>query len=93
MSRIVAFKLTSGEEVIGTEVAHNETSMTVRKCRSIGMQPMGNGQQGIGMIPYALGQYDGDITFRRDSVVAQYEPDPQFEKVYLQQTTSIQLMG
>jgi hypothetical protein len=91
--RIVAFKLTSGEEVIGTETALNDTFMTVRKCRSVGMQPMGNGQHGIGLMPYALGQHDGEINFRRDSVVAEFVPDPAFEKVYLQQTTSIHLMG
>lgn len=93
MSRIVAFKLTSGEEVIGTETALNNTFMTVKKCRSIGMQPMGNGQQGIGMMPFALGQHDGEISFLRSAVIAEFTPDKEFEKVYMQQTTTIKLLG
>lgn len=95
MSKILTFKLLTGEEVIGREIANlmpNAPYVRMEKVRTIGAQNVGNGQMGIGLMPFALSQHDGVITIMRSSIVAEFTVDERLEKVYLQQTSNIQLV-
>ena len=102
MTIIAAYKLSSGEEIIGRIVQENVTlsesvirlqnTIKLEKVRTLAVQPTGGGQMGIGMMPFAYAQHDGEITIFRSAIIAEFAPDPQLEKVYLQQTTAIQLV-
>lgn len=89
----ITLKLITGEEIIG-RIEVNDPSKDViilEKVRTIGVQQTGQGQMGIGLMPFAYSQHDGSIAIRRSAIMAEFTCDDRLEKVYLQQTSSIQL--
>ena len=103
---VLCFKLANGEEIIARcpefHVAEKEVSILTRlnkgnlivkieTPRLIGLQ---DGEKGVtlGMMPWTLGNPSADTELLLTGVFAAYEPTPQVEKVYLSQTSKIQLI-
>lgn len=98
MSTIFTCKLSTGEEIIGREIPNTRLTpakpdhIILEKVRVIAVQRMPDGSAGIGLMPYCLSQHDGEITLHRSAIISEFKATEQFEKVYMQQTSSIQLV-
>ncbi len=93
--KIVLFKLINGEELIGKVVEEDDNTYTLAKPRVMMVQPAGNGQMQVGMIPWLVGTPDGDCKVYKDKIAGEPAGDlpKQLEDGYLQQTSNIQLAG
>lgn len=90
---IKIFKLVSGEEII-TKVFEDvplQSFIIIEKPRSIQPIPQGPNQFGIGLLPYMITNADGQIKLYRTAISGECDAPPDVEKVYLQQTTNIQI--
>ena len=83
---VISLKLVTGEEVIGRMVSITSDQITIKKAFTLGQ-----GQEGVGLIPWAFTfEPSEDITFDRRNVIAH---SPTFQKIadsYTQATSSIQ---
>lgn len=92
MSKVISFKLLSGEEVMGRLVEEWTDGIKLEKVRSVQMVQQGPQQMGMAIIPYSATQIDGVIPFRKSAMSTDIiTPSDETEKLYLQQTTSIAL--
>lgn len=94
MAKVLTFKLITGEEIIGREVENispNPPYFTLDRVRTVGVQPAGNGQMGIGLLPFAFSQQDGPIMITKSAVIAEFTCTAQLERIYLEQTSGIKL--
>ncbi len=92
MSQVISFKLLSGEEVMGRLVNEIDTTITLEKVRSVQMVQQGPQQMGMAIIPYSATVIDGEIPFRKSAMSTDtMTPSDETEKLYMQQTTSIDL--
>jgi len=91
--KILAVKLRSGEEIIGRVENDGDNTLTLSHVRAIQLVPTGPQQLGVMIVPYVASNEDGDITFHREAMACvPFEPkNPDVEKQYMQQTTSIAL--
>ncbi len=92
MSKVIHLKLLGGEEILGTLVEDaNADFLILSKIRSIMAQSLGNGQVGLGMVPYMMGDPDGTIKIRRKHIVGDPidAPPKNLEDSYLQQVSGI----
>lgn len=89
MTKIVCFKLISGDEVVGELKENNGDSFVMRKPFIVLAS-----QQGVGLLPVMLtGKEEHDITFLKGGMATL--PIPvlgDFEKHYMQKTTTLQLL-
>lgn len=88
---LVAFKLTTGEEIIARLV--DETKFEIEKPHILAMQPTPHGVQ-MGFMPWMPLAGDSPFCINRDSIVAHVSEDSipkQFRDAYIQQTTGITL--
>ena len=94
---ILTFKLSSGEEIIGTKVGTrgpiDNPDYILEKVRVIQMMPTGPNSVGVGLIPFSAACVDGQVHIRAQGIVAEIEHGKDMEDAYLQQTTGIQLAG
>jgi len=92
-TKVVHLKLTNGEEIIGKAVdtAKSETHLTLEKIRSLTIQATGQGQVGIGMIPFMVGNPDGAIKIPTKHILGEpVEDTPKaIEDAYLQQVSGL----
>jgi len=91
---IYAYKLLSGEEIIGRLVSSSpEGTITLSHIRMISMVPNNKGQVGVALVPYMVsGGVDGDFMLFSSAVAgAPSKIDETIEKMYMQQTTGIAL--
>ena len=103
---VLAFKLTSGEEVIAEVVEHQvsrlseNTSLTnmngdyvVRRPHVLRFQPISPGQLGLAFVPWILSNPDiqNVVIFGKSLLAPPFEISAEVEKQYLQQTSGIQL--
>lgn len=75
MSReIKLYKLVTGEEIIGGLQSYEwekSDSVTLSKVRVMLMQPMGQGQMSIAMIPWMVGAPDSDIVIYKRNIAGE----------------------
>ena len=98
---IVVLKLTSGEEVIGTEVEDNVNAgkITIGKARVLVMQQAPDGGIGLGMMPFMPSANDpengteSNVVIDKKQIMAVPETVPKsLEDAYLRTTSNIQLV-
>ncbi len=92
-TKVLHLKLINGEEIIGKSVDtfHSEESVTLEKVRSLTIQPIRQGEAGIGMIPFMVGNPDGEIKIRKDHILGEPKEDmpKNLEDAYLQQVSGL----
>lgn len=94
MNEIVLLKLITGEELVAKKIDEVNETWVLSNPRVLTVTPADNGQMGIGMIPWLVGDADGDVTIKTSSIIGQSTEIPkQLENGYIQNTTSIQLGG
>ena len=94
MAKILLLKLDSGEEIIGQEkTGEGIENVYLANVRTLAIQPLGNNQAGVAMIPWMIGNPDGTISIPRMKVTGwPTEPTPKhIEDAYLQQVTGLSL--
>lgn len=93
MSQIKLYKLATGEEIVGRFVEEEDEFVVLSKIRVMIMQPVGNVQVQIGMVPWTVGSPDGNIKVYRTTIVG--EPistlPKQLEDGYLANTSGLDL--
>lgn len=93
-TKVVHLKLINGEEIIGKLTQPTlavEASMVLSQVRSLTIQPLGRGEAGIGMIPFMVGNPDGNIRIDKRHIIGDPVDDTpkQLEDAYLQQTSGL----
>lgn len=88
--KVKGFKLINGEEIIARFTVGDGGSYVLEKPRVLGFQETQQGM-GLGFMPYIIGNPDADVVISKTSIIAEYEPRPEIEKAYMQQTSKIQL--
>lgn len=108
MNAVKVLKLITGEEVVATIMdassatvlteqissqGHSNT-ITIQKPMVIQIQPIGQGQVGLVLIPWSLAnQHLPYVEIKASSVVAEpFDPAVEVERQYLEQTSGIKLM-
>ncbi len=91
MMKTISMKLVSGEELIGRYVSETAILITITHARTMGLQQDQQGRYGVGMMDYILANKDCEISIFKDKLITMYEPAAEVEKVYLEQTSGIQL--
>ena len=91
--KIIALKLTSGEEIIARLEEHDEETLTLDRPMTLGIgaSPEDPRRPVIQMMPWLVSNQDGNCKVNRSHVVAQIIPHAELEKGYLTQTSGIQL--
>ena len=77
---IVIFKLVSGEEMIGEVFNLNDRAIVVKNSAVIMLQRTEQGM-GVALMPY-MPYTEGNISFYRDSIVAEGEPSQNMVNEY-----------
>lgn len=102
--KVVAIKLSSGEEVIGRYVETVNsmefgaqpwkvptTDIVLEDPRVISIQAAPNGGVGIGFIPYMIANQDLTVTFNHQHITSICPPDENLERGYIGQTSNIKV--
>lgn len=96
---VLVFKLTSGEEVIGTEVSETTDTYTLGKARVLIMQQGHDGSIGLGMIPFMPSANDPeaeterDVEINKEFIMARPVSVPKsLEDAYLRSTSVVKLV-
>lgn len=96
MMKIIALKLTSAEEIIGTVESENDEKYVLGKVRTLVMQQGPEGQIGLGILPYmpsANNVSDGtesDIEVYKTFVMSKpISTSKSLEDAYLKETSEI----
>ena len=92
MSEVVIIKLISGEEVVAEVISDSITKLEVRKPRMIHVMQTEQGM-GTGLSPWIVLAPDSNCDIDKSHIVTMITAESQVAKAYLQQTTSIQLLG
>lgn len=88
---IKAFKLISGEEVLGKVIGEGSDHVVLEDALALHAQPGPQGMQ-IGLIPFMMSNTTArEIQFERSAIVCSTEPSKELQDGYLQQTSSIDL--
>ena len=93
-TKVVHIKLINGEEIIGKLVEPSlavEAYMVLEKVRSLTIQPIRQGEAGIGLIPFMVGNPDGSIRIDKRHILGEAVEDTpkQLEDAYLQQVSGL----
>lgn len=90
--KIRAYKLVTGEEIIGQNVALYKTNMIIlERVRIVQMVQTGPQSVGVGMVPFSASNIDGRVEIYETAVVANIEPTKDIEDAYIGQTSGIQI--
>lgn len=93
MTKVRAFKLSTGEEIIaGIERRDGNGEIILNRPKAIGLVQTPNHEVAIQLIPFMASNQDGNITIFEDHVVAETEPTSELEKGYLSKTSGIQMV-
>lgn len=98
MSKVIAFKISNGQEVVAelvstVEVGDVVKSYVIRRPHILQMQQTGPNQVGLALIPWTLSNPDiREVTIPATSLLLPpFEPSASTEKQYLEQTSGISL--
>lgn len=90
--KVLAFKMISGEEVLARVSAVKEdASGKVLSYEIDSPMTLMVGQGGLGLIPWALANPEGEFTLPSTAVLLAYSPQSEIEKQFLQRTSKIAL--
>lgn len=88
---VKVYKFVDGSEVIAREVSSQDIEITLSKPRVIQIMPHESGRMGVGLIPWMIAAPESDITIKSNHIMASNEVSVDIEKMYLQQTSGIDL--
>lgn len=89
--QVLAFKVVSGEEIIGDVQTISDSELRVKNPMVVSVQPAGDGRVGVGLFPYSFASR-GAISFKASALVTYpYSPAPEFERNYMQQSSGLDL--
>lgn len=92
MATVIHVKVIGGEELLGT-LSDNEFEgyLTLKNVRALMAQPMGQGQVGLGMLPYLMGNPDAEVKIRSDMIIGEpvNGPPKALEDSYLEQISGL----
>lgn len=86
MQNIVVLKLVSGEELVGVRTESGE----LERVRVFQMMQTQSGMQGA-LMPYFMSDPDATFKINASVIVAEIPASAQFERAYLEQTSSLDL--
>lgn len=90
--KVLAFKMTSGEEVLARVNSTQEDGSTkVLSYEIENPMTLMVGQGGLGLIPWALANPEGTFKLPAEHVILAYAPAAEIEKQFLQRTSKIAL--
>lgn len=90
VGKIVAFRITTGDEIIGEITALDKESITIRKPCGLQIQPQ-SGQ--VGLAPATvLGDPEADVAYQRNAILAVMKPRPDAEESYKDYASNIALL-
>lgn len=94
-----AFKLVTGEEIIGSVVSTDDDTITLEQARTIMITPTADGRMNLSLVPWMVSAQDPTtgteklaILHTRSVVGTPSDVPLALEKGYLQNTSTIQLM-
>lgn len=88
--KIVAFRIVTGDEIIGEITDMDKESITIKKPCGLQIQPQ-TGQ--IGLAPATvLGDPDADVAYQRTSIIAIMEPREDAVESYKEYASDIALV-
>lgn len=90
----VAFKLTTGEEVIARLISFTSENLVIEQPRLVVVRPTGPKQMGIALIPWFASVGDKPFSVYRHTIVSEIDHDSIVEQVaqmYLADTSPIDL--
>jgi hypothetical protein len=98
--KVITFKTTSAEEVIGKLVEDSEDHVVLGSARTLMMQPVQGGGFGLGMLPFMVSadnqdtEVESDVKIYKKDIMGELINDvpKSLEDAYLSQTSKIQLM-
>lgn len=95
MSQLKLFMLAPNLEVIGTLIEETDTSVTLEKTLLIRPVQTGpDGEFGLQMVPISPTSPEGKQKFQKAQMLGEVLDVPdQLERVYLERTTSLQLVS
>ena len=89
--KVVALKLSTGEEIIGRVENRTEQTITVDRPNIIGLVPSQGGIH-IQLMPWFASNQTGSVEINAAHVVGETEPAGELEKGYLEKTSGISLV-
>jgi hypothetical protein len=90
VGKIVAFRIVTGDELIGKITSLDKESITIKKPCGLQIQPQ-TGQ--IGLAPATmLGHPDEDVIYQRTAIIAIMKPRPDAETAYEEYASEIALV-
>lgn len=93
MAEHILLKLASGEEVVTQYEIDDDGEIKATAPRQLIMQPSGQGQMGIAIIPYSAGNPDGVFTIHLHAIMSRSEAPEKLVKAYIENTTNIQIVS
>ena len=85
IDKIIAIRISTGDELIGQIAAFDSSSVTLNKPCSLAMQ-----EGGIGLVPATmLGDPTEPVKYQRSAIVANMKPNKQFLAVYEQHLSPV----
>jgi hypothetical protein len=88
---LTAFKLVSGEEVIGYVTGESDDAFKVESLLALYAQPGPQGVQ-VQLIPFMMSNQDAkEHTLQRTAVVVKTKPSSELEQAFLQASSGIDL--
>ena len=90
--KIVLFKLSSGEEVVGELVSEHNDCRVLKRARVMIPTPSGPGQMSIQMAPYVITAAESEVTIYDRCIAGEVKDVPaDLEKGYIHNTTGVQI--
>ncbi len=91
VGKIVAFRITTGDEIIGKITDMDKESITIKKPCGLQIQPQ-SGQ--VGLAPATvLGDPDEDVAYQRSAILAVMKPRPDAVESYKEYASKIALLS
>lgn len=89
---VAVFKISTGEEVIGRVGEQSDTQLVLSKPRTMIMVPgQQQGEIGLQLLPFLAANPDGDIAISLSQIVATTSAGEALERMYLQNTSPLDL--
>jgi hypothetical protein len=91
MAQVMGFKLSTGEEVIGSVDDENQDSIFVKSPMIVQVMSAPGGGFGVGLIPFVITKRSGAVEIKKLHIVSPFTPDKDSIDAYQSQTSGIQI--
>jgi hypothetical protein len=75
------FKLMTGEEIVAEITNESDSSVSLKNCVALVLQPSRDGKLGFGFVPFGA-MVDGDITISKDKLLFTAEASDDLKNNY-----------